>query len=340
MYDKLVSVVIPVYNVEKYLDRCIESIVNQTYRNLEIILVDDGSPDNCPEMCDNWAEKDNRIKVIHKKNAGLGMARNSGIEAATGTYILFIDSDDYIDLSTVEKCVCESEHDKNDIVVFGMCDAFADGTVAEHPIKTGACKFTGKQIIDEILPQLFTNETGADISVCNKMYRLELIKNNGVRFYSEREFLSEDAVFNLEIFKYTESVSFVPEIFYYYYKNEKSLTHTYKEDLQELNNNFLGKCLQLCDKYNYNNHIKNSICSRYHSYSVAGMKQISSCDLSNKQKKDLLYNFFNDRLFRDSITSETYKFKSVPLRIFFLCIKLKLYRICCILLKLSINGVL
>ena len=84
-----ISLIIPVYNVEKYLDRCITSIVNQTYRNLEIILVDDGSPDNCPSMCDRWGEKDSRIKVVHKENAGLGMARNTGIECATGDYICF-----------------------------------------------------------------------------------------------------------------------------------------------------------------------------------------------------------------------------------------------------------
>ena len=89
--EPLVSVVIPIYNVEKYLDRCVSSVVNQTYRNLEIILVDDGSPDNCPAMCDAWAERDSRIRVIHKKNNGQGMARNSGMDIATGKYIFFFD---------------------------------------------------------------------------------------------------------------------------------------------------------------------------------------------------------------------------------------------------------
>ena len=102
MENGLVSVVVPIYNVEKYLDRCINSIVNQTYKDLEIILVDDGSPDRCPEMCDLWGKKDKRIKVIHKDNAGLGMARNTGIENARGEYICFFDSDDYVDLQTIE----------------------------------------------------------------------------------------------------------------------------------------------------------------------------------------------------------------------------------------------
>ena len=93
----LVSVVVPVYNVEKYLNRCVESIVNQTYKNLEIILVDDGSLDNCPVMCDEWAKKDNRIKVIHKKNGGVSSARNAGIDKSNGKYISFIDPDDYIE---------------------------------------------------------------------------------------------------------------------------------------------------------------------------------------------------------------------------------------------------
>lgn len=97
------SVVLPIYNVEKYLNRCLDSVMNQTYKKLEIILVDDGSPDNCPQMCDNWAKVDDRIKVVHKKNAGLGEARNSGLDVATGDYIAFFDSDDYIDTRLFEE---------------------------------------------------------------------------------------------------------------------------------------------------------------------------------------------------------------------------------------------
>lgn len=103
MRKGVVSVVLPIYNVEKYLSRCLESVVNQSYRKLEIILVDDESPDKCPEICDEWAAKDSRIKVIHKKNGGLGYARNTGIENATGEYICFVDSDDYIAPDTIEK---------------------------------------------------------------------------------------------------------------------------------------------------------------------------------------------------------------------------------------------
>ena len=101
MKEPLISVIVPIYNVENYLDKCIESIVNQTYKNLEIILVDDGSPDNSPKICDNWALKDSRIKVIHKKNGGLSSARNAGIENASGKYLTFIDSDDYFDLHVI-----------------------------------------------------------------------------------------------------------------------------------------------------------------------------------------------------------------------------------------------
>lgn len=96
-----ISVIVPVYKVEKFLDQCVSSIVNQSYKNLEIILVDDGSPDNCPAMCDGWAERDNRIKVIHKENGGLSSARNAGIDVATGDYITFVDSDDYLPKSAI-----------------------------------------------------------------------------------------------------------------------------------------------------------------------------------------------------------------------------------------------
>lgn len=103
MQTKLFSIIVPIYKVEKYLHKCVNSLVNQTYKDIEIVLVDDGSPDNCPQICDEYAAKDKRINVIHKKNGGLSDARNVGLENCTGKYILFVDSDDYIELDACEK---------------------------------------------------------------------------------------------------------------------------------------------------------------------------------------------------------------------------------------------
>ena len=111
-----VSVIVPIYKVEKYLDRCVNSIINQTYKNLEIILIDDGSPDNCPKMCEDWAKKDNRIIVIHKQNGGLSDARNFGLDVAIGEYVTFVDSDDLISPTFIEKLVNLSKEHNAEIV--------------------------------------------------------------------------------------------------------------------------------------------------------------------------------------------------------------------------------
>lgn len=117
MSNKKVSVIVPIYKVEQYLDRCVRSIRNQTYQNLEIILVDDGSPDGCPQMCDEYANEDSRIKVIHKANGGLSDARNYGLDAATGDYISFVDSDDYIHRQMYESMLQAAEDYQADIVI-------------------------------------------------------------------------------------------------------------------------------------------------------------------------------------------------------------------------------
>ena len=113
-----VSVIVPVYNVELYIDRCIQSIIQQTYKNLEIILVDDGSTDNCGKICDEYALKDERIKVIHSENRGVGVARNIGLDCSTGEYLAFVDSDDCMEMTLVEDCVCFSKDKDADIVIF------------------------------------------------------------------------------------------------------------------------------------------------------------------------------------------------------------------------------
>lgn len=130
VYDKnKVSVVVPIYNVEYYLRRCIESIINQSYKNLEIILVDDGSPDACPEICDDYVKKDDRIKVIHQENSGVSVARNNGIKLATGEYLVFADSDDYLEINMIEECIKISEKKNLDILLFDWYDDFGDGKI-------------------------------------------------------------------------------------------------------------------------------------------------------------------------------------------------------------------
>ena len=126
----LISIIVPVYRTEKYLDRCVESIVNQTYKNLEIILVDDGSPDDCPKMCDEWAKKDKRIKVIHKENGGVSSARNIGIKSAKGKYIGFVDSDDYIEKEMYESLIDVLNKNKNLDYIY--CDIYDAEKINNH----------------------------------------------------------------------------------------------------------------------------------------------------------------------------------------------------------------
>ena len=134
----LVSIIVPIYKVEPYLDRCVQSIVNQTYKNLEIILVDDGSPDNCPAMCDAWAEKDSRIRVIHKENGGVSSARNAGLDMATGDYITFVDADDSLDCGALESLYFLVDTYHAEVSACGFEYVRADGSVENKSQECGS----------------------------------------------------------------------------------------------------------------------------------------------------------------------------------------------------------
>lgn len=193
------SVVLPIYNVEKYLNRCLDSVMNQTYKKLEIILVDDGSPDSCPQMCDNWARVDDRIKVVHKKNAGLGEARNSGLDVATGDYIAFFDSDDYIDTRLFEELYTVIISDNPDLIEFGHHDVDRQGNITRTFIpKTPLEKYEGKEVLSQFLPELICTDpktgTASDLlmSAWSCLYRRQLLVECNFQFVSEREYISED----------------------------------------------------------------------------------------------------------------------------------------------------
>ena len=333
MEQPLVSIVVPIYNVEKYLDRCIESIVKQTYQNIEIILVDDGSPDHCPAMCDEWAGKDARIKVVHKQNAGLGMARNTGMDHAEGKYIFFFDSDDYVDCTIVEKCVASAEQNEADAVVFGRCDVYDDGRVSPKKITSSKLFFHEEEIKNELLPGMFTYKMGFGVSVWGKMYRFEAFKKLGIRFVSEREIISEDAYFALVFFSKIQIVSIVPEALYFYYKRGTSLSRMYKADRQQKNDIFLSVMIDYIQKNRLPKILEDHVAARYQMFSISAMKQIMLSDMGKKEKHTLVSEIFKNPNLRKSIKRRTLQFHGKTLRLFFRLMKLRCYFMCRILLS-------
>lgn len=175
MENPLISVIVPIYKVEKYLDKCVQSIVEQTYKNLEIILVDDGSPDNCPKMCDEWAEKDARIKVIHKENGGLSDARNFGVKASNGEYIAFVDSDDYVASNYIEYLYGILADNSADISCCGMVRT--ENRTTEYytndalpPVQL----LTGRDACKKLLGELYL----VLVTACGRLYRNEIVKKH------------------------------------------------------------------------------------------------------------------------------------------------------------------
>lgn len=171
-HDALISVIVPVYKVEKYLNACVESIVNQIYRNLEIILVDDGSPDNCPSMCDAWAKRDSRIRVIHKENGGLSDARNAGMAAAKGSFIGFVDSDDIIPPEMYQVLFSLLEQDDSDIAACGIKQFGNKGASLHTMTSSGKYCFTTEEALHELILERHLKQP-----VCYKLYRRATIIN-------------------------------------------------------------------------------------------------------------------------------------------------------------------
>lgn len=214
-----ISVIVPVYKTEKYLDKCVESIVNQTYKNLEIILVDDGSPDDCPQFCDAWVKKDNRIKVIHKQNGGLADARNAGLSIAQGDYIGFIDSDDYIDLDMYEcliNCAVENNADISGCFYRKIGKDFLNELGSDYSVKV----FNSEDYLCE-----YYLKNVLYFSCCNKIYKRELI---GKTRFSPEAGLCEDGCFNYETSKKADVIVMINKPMYNYILREASLTNNKK----------------------------------------------------------------------------------------------------------------
>ena len=327
MKDSLVTIVVPIYNVEKYLDRCINSIVNQTYKNLQIILVDDASPDTCPEICDEWAEKDSRVSVIHKKNAGLGMARNSGLEMTAGDYVFFVDSDDYLEIETADKCIKRVREDNSDLVMYGFQNEGPDGILSKQIPRVEKAFYDGEEILDEYLPNLIAPDTvtgrkaGLGMSACKFMYSMRLIRQANWKFVSEREIISEDYYSLLDLFSNVHRVSVIKEAFYHYWENTDSLSRSYRED------RFFKICdchkalAELAERRGYPDIVLNSIYSQTLGSIIGALKTINNSAFGYSRTICEYKKIIEDVYFKEFITKIDVKNERGARRILIFCMK-------------------
>lgn len=231
-----VSIIVPLYNVEPYLGRCMKSLLNQTIKGIEIIMVDDESPDRCPQMCEDYKDKYPNIKVVHKKNGGLGFARNSGLEVAEGEYVAFIDSDDFVDTDMFQNLYEYGKKNNCDAVFCGY-NIYRDAEHvrrmqenSDYVLRQGA-DGARQVLLDMVGPEPdYHSDAKLLMSVWRAIYSRKVIEENHLRFVSERVYIAEDIMWHLDFLPCCKCVGLIPQTHYYYCMNGTSLTRTYRAD--------------------------------------------------------------------------------------------------------------
>lgn len=324
MVNYKVSVIVPVYNAESYLQRCIDSILNQTYTEFEIILINDGSKDNSGKICDEYAQKDTRIKVIHQKNSGVSKSRNVGLQAASGDYILFVDSDDYISPDMIEKLVQKAVVNKSDIVMCNYCIDKGDDIFPVF-MKYNGAYISSQQVKDGLLYLYYTDNHIGLYSLCNKLFKKSIYSLNDICFDVSLK-RGEDAWFVFQCLKYCDRVDYISDILYFYYQNDNSIMHTLYDDQYEHWVNNRKRLLKENEKLGFE--IDNNKFYKDFIYKVL---------LFCRNKVKLNQNEIVKEIFCDEFFLNALKYDSllpVHIRLINLLIKFRLYKIAILIFKI------
>ncbi len=314
-----VSIIVPVYNVEKYLPRCLDSLRNQTLKEIEIILVDDQSPDKCPDMCDGFAEMDNRVKVVHKKkNGGLGFARNSGLKLATGEYVAFIDSDDYVDLTMFDKLYSTAKLHTLDTVYCGYNNV--DNKLKVHPFSEveQLTIFDSEEDIKGVLLDMIASGPSASLerkyrmSVWHGIYSKKLLWDHKIKFCSEKEFISEDIIFHIDYLTKASRIAFIPDPLYYYCFNDTSLTKVFRADRFQKNVILYNELIRKFNALGFEKHVFKLRVDRFFmGYVRNSAKIICRSDILYGEKKKLLREICSDDIWN---SLADYPFHKMPVK--------------------------
>lgn len=335
MEHGLVTVVIPVYKTEKYLNQCVQSIVDQTYKQLQILLIDDGSPDRCPQMCDDWAARDSRIQVIHKNNEGLGQVRNTGIREAKGEFLCFVDSDDYLALDAVEKLMERQRRTEAEVVVYGIHTVDNAGrTLDSFSPSFGENMFAGDQVQKVFLPELIAPDPAGDgrrkiyMSMCLMLFSVEMLHSCGWRCASERTIISEDVYSLLELFRYVKCVALLEEPLYFYRENLMSLSRTYRQDRYEEIRHFYLESMKLCEAMGYGVEVRNRLADPFLAFTRAAIKQEAGSPLSLRERRKHIRSIVEDETLQEALRIMKKDNTSFPRRLFFFAMIHKCHDVC------------
>lgn len=332
----LISVIIPIYNVEKYLSRCIDSVINQKYTNLEIILVNDGSPDNSLAICQEYKNKDKRIAVLNKPNGGLSSARNEGLNLCTGEYISFLDSDDWLNIEAFDKGMNSLLTYNADIVFWSYTKEFQNMSLKIDCIKTdkNTILFENKSLsilkrrmvglIDEELNE--PTKTDAYISAWGKIYKREILLNPLVHFLDTKIVGSEDVPFNIEAFGKAKKVVYVNEgLIHYWMENENSLTKNHKNTLFPRFKNLYQWIIEYNQKQDNNELYSRGVENRFALSLINNVMSISSfrniAPIKTKVKN--INNILSDEMYGSSLKNLQFKYLPKQWKVFFKLAQLK-----------------
>ncbi len=336
----LISVIIPVYNAEEYLKECLDSVLNQTYTNLEIILVDDGSLDNSGRICDEYAQSDSRIKVIHKENGGVSVARNSGIDASSGELIVFVDADDYLDEAMIEKLY--NALGNNDFSICRFAYEYSDKTVFYQEYNLPL--FIKKPYYFEYIMADKYNKAYADRIVCDKifgsvcrtLFKSETIKNNEIRFL-EGVKIAEDRLFLLEYCSYCISAGFVDEYLYHYRaglaESATAVFNKYQKNLHISQKTLIKRQIELINLNKRLNTKERESLTAYLKFKACYTVTLNEILYNNDNWQKNLKIIFRDNFYKKALKlryfKHMYKAYNTPVKtlILYLMIKFRMWRL-------------
>lgn len=339
----LISVVVPVYNVENYMRQCIDSLLNQTLSNIEIILVDDGATDTSPKICDEYARRYSCIKVIHKLNGGLGSARNAGMKEARGKYIGFVDSDDYVSVKMYETLLDLAETNKADCAYCEFTRFWNDTVdVTKQPKKTIKV-YSGKEILASYLLDRIgcspseKEDCSYGASVWLGLFRNDVIQRSKVEFVSEREFIAEDMIFDIDFIPFCKRIVHTNEALYFYRFNPDSLTTRYVPDRFERNVVLCNEMNSRLDK-TYNSDVYKIRLDRYFLKitRIALIEEIAHLSENGwRTARANISRIANNQELNQILKTYPLSFLPKAQKIFFYALKQKMYLLVAILIKIN-----